>query len=337
MHAWQYNFNELVSSTTDEIPNLGHAGSGYDLMLGKLPKPAGYEALGERYQYGGKAFNFVRPLRVPAANPISWAAPKALDATAPLVTSAAPGETISIAEYGVSHTYTAPASFAATAVVAATDSSGNAVTIHVMPRAAPAVATTTSDLSFTLLEDGSIWIKLLGTSDIGSSEVEPMTARISALPTRGRLYDVSNNADTSRSLQITSTGQQVTSTARYVLFVPEQDEYGKPYATFQYTLSVGSSTLSSAAATVVIDVEGNDDLPTTSSLSLALVEDEVPEGVLISLTASDAEVGIPLPHANALASAASAHSPEHTRGSHRCTSYDALAPSSASHNALPPL
>ena len=41
-----YNFNELVVGTSDEVPNLGHAGNGYDLLLGALPKPAGSELLG---------------------------------------------------------------------------------------------------------------------------------------------------------------------------------------------------------------------------------------------------------------------------------------------------
>ena len=124
-----------------------------------------------------------------------------------------------------------------------------------------------------------------------------MRVQIASLPSRGQLYDVSSNVNASRALPIDSAGQELLSDARYVLYMPDQDKFGKPFDSFRYVLSVGSGAgaLESVPATVTVNVEGSDDLPTVNGSSFALVEDMlVREGVLVTLAASDAEVGTPL-------------------------------------------
>ena len=69
---------------------------------------------------------------------------------------------------------------------------------------------------------------------------------------------------------------------------PIQDE-------FKYSLSLDAHDLTSENASVVISLEGQNDLPTVASTTVSLLEDAVRDmGVLVHLSAADSELGTPL-------------------------------------------
>ena len=83
-----YDFEDVahdVSLGASVAPNLGSAGGDYDLLLGRLPKPAGAEAYGAAFDdgMGGEPVGFYAPAAVPSDDPAAW--PKAADPAAPLM------------------------------------------------------------------------------------------------------------------------------------------------------------------------------------------------------------------------------------------------------------
>ena len=65
-------------------------------------------------------------------------------------------------------------------------------------------------------------------------------------PVTGTLYDTpyADNVDTTNCMPITTVGQVLTygGAAGWVMFVPEEDGFGSPYATFEYTVTVADLT-----------------------------------------------------------------------------------------------
>ena len=88
--------------------------------------------------------------------------------------------------------------------------------------------------------------------------------------------------------------QALTQLSQYVIYVPESDGFGTPFDTFGYTMGFPSLSLTSSEASVSLAIEADNDLPQVFSRTYSFVEDSLPNGLLIELNASDAEVGTPL-------------------------------------------
>lgn len=285
-----YDFENVAYDATygvDIAPNLGTAGTGYDLLLGKLPKPTGAEIFGTSYNDGsGTIISFVAPKAVPQSDSTAWAVPKAQDSTAPLVVTAAPGETISISGSGVSTTYTAPNPFTATASFV---SSG--VTVHVVPVEAP-VPPFGPFLSVTGLEDASVALRLWGSHGTGLD----LEAVIVSEPTKGTLYQIAHCTSTVQEATL-GNGSVTDATGLCVMYIPQPDAYGEPYDTFSFQTRYKSQpSYPSPTVTITLTVRGSDDLPTSvvtnSSYAISIQEDDGAQ--LIELNATDAEAGTPL-------------------------------------------
>ena len=226
---------------------------------------------------------------MPSDDPRLRTRPKALGASAPLVTQAAAGAAVAVNEYGTTHALVAPSPFNATLVVTTTDGTGAPIEIHVLPVTAPTVPSA-ARLASVGLEDVALPIQLW----VLGSLTRTTAFRIAALPAHGTLYDIgadSSSRDT--SVPITAAGQMLSTTQTpYVLYMPSTHAFGAPLDTFSYVASSGGPD--SAAANVSITVEGANDRPSVSSATMTLIEDGHPEGVLVHLNASDAETGLPL-------------------------------------------
>ena len=196
------------------------------------------------------------------------------------------GTTLNVNAYATTYTYNAPAGFNRTQVVSTTDSGSAAMEIHILPELAPQVPSAASHLAHTVLEDMSVWVKCwaLQTLDL------PTTARITTLPAKGTLYSIPHGASTSTSIPVTTPGQALGSSSNFVRYVPNANAYGIPYDTFTYTVSIDSLSLTSSPATVTINVEADNDLPSVAQQAVLLTEDEHSEGVLVQLSRNDAEI-----------------------------------------------
>lgn len=231
-----YNFNDPVANA-GFAKNLGTAGSDYDLFFGQLPKPVGFEYFGQHFSQAGTHLPLGKPTRVPSSDSSAWTVPKALDSSAPVVVTAAAGETITINEYGVATTYTAPASFSSTASFAS-----GAKTVHVVPRLAPTPTTLAQHRSFTAQEDSSVLMSLSGSSDVASGF--GMTATITKLPAKGSLYLLSSHQlkNSPEAANLVSAAGTAVPNPRAVQYVPALNGEGSPYDTFEYSLTVEGVT-----------------------------------------------------------------------------------------------
>ena len=97
------------------------------------------------------------------------------DTTAPLVLTAAAGETVTSTQHGTSFSYTAPTPFPSTHVAV-----DGGVTIHVVPKAAPTGAAAASNVHRGV-EDRAINIQLWGKSSWAPGSA--LVPKITALPT----------------------------------------------------------------------------------------------------------------------------------------------------------
>ena len=178
-----YNFDR---PDLPEVPNLGSAGSEYDLLLGRVADLSTqsddeyYDTFLKRVQ------SFEKPKFVPA-----WALPRASsDPGSPLVTSAASRATISIEVPGLASpvSYTAPPSpWVSTSVFTAS----NGRTIHVLPRNKPVGAAPAHLRRVSGAEDALVLLQASGANDLGLC----MHAVVSALPTHAQLFVIANGYD----------------------------------------------------------------------------------------------------------------------------------------------
>lgn len=263
------------------VPNHGSAGADYDLMLGRLAKPAGGELFGLSYVDGSSVQRpFIPPVVVPSSESTAWPTPRAQDPAAPIVVTCAAGETVAISQHGVSTSYTAPSPFAATA----TFSSGG-TSIEVVPLMPPTAHT----LSATGLEDGAVPIRLFATYASGL----PVEVVLMTPPAKGTLHEIAHCDSTALLTPLAAPGAVADATGLCVLYRPDQDAHGAPHDSFSYAVRyVARPTLVSNTATVTLNVKSFDDLPSTASQSVVMVEDGGP--VLISLAAADPDAGTPL-------------------------------------------
>jgi hypothetical protein len=89
-------------------------------------------------------------------------------------------------------------------------------------------------------------LKLLGLFDPNG---DILTLQITSLPTNGRLYHYSTNGI---GVEINTPGTVVMDPSRRVVFVPESDAYGSPYASFSFVANDGA--LSSVPATWTVSI-----------------------------------------------------------------------------------
>ena len=125
------------------------------------------------------------------------------------------------------------------------------VTLRVtaLPNTAPVAAATT----VTILEDAAADVTLGGTD----AEGNVLQATITSLPAKGSLYQVFSNG--SPGSQVSAVPAVVVHPSGQVRFIPPANEFGAPYATFQFTVSDGLK--SSAPAAAQINVTAVNDPP----------------------------------------------------------------------------
>jgi uncharacterized repeat protein (TIGR01451 family) len=111
---------------------------------------------------------------------------------------------------------------------------------------------TADDQEVTTPENTAKTITLTGSDP----EDDELTYTITDPPANGTLYQVNNDANGTRGAEITNPGTDVTNTDNKVLFVPDPDESGDDYATFNFKVNDG--TADSADATVTINVTADD-------------------------------------------------------------------------------
>ena len=95
-------------------------------------------------------------------------------------------------------------------------------------------------------ENSDLTISLTGIDLDG----DPLTARITSLPTAGTLYQTTDGV--TRGTLISAVPAGVTSPAMQVIFVPALNESGSPYASFDYLVNDG--IIDSSAATITITI-----------------------------------------------------------------------------------
>lgn len=301
-----YNFNHPTEHEGYE-PNLGSAGSDYDFVFGRLPAQSEYA--GSRFRpftVSGDALEFQPPVRTPNPDPSGRAVPKPPDPAAPTVLTARAGEALTlVAPDGARRSIVAPASWSpdapdasGTLVVelAPADAGGSNTTFHVVPRLAPRGPPDGVRPFFTTgntVEDRPLVIRLLSAA---SPNGAPLGANVTTVPTRGALYALPYASSTlAEGTLITHAGCLIPGPQPVVMYVPEPNGAGFPLDTLAYSVvDEADATLESAPTVVPINVEGLDDAPVVSVPSLSLVEDAHAGGVLVSLNASDQEVGTPL-------------------------------------------
>ena len=72
-------------------------------------------------------------------------------------------------------------------------------------------------------------------------------------------------------------------------YKPDLHGFGSPYDSFRYTLSDDARNLTSAETLVAIHVEGVKDRPMGTSMTLSVIEDAHPDGILIPLSSTDVD------------------------------------------------
>ena len=222
---------------------------------------------------------FIIPGSVPK-NPIGY------DTTAPIVLTAAAGETVTSSKYGVNFTYTAPTPFTVTNV-----SIQSGKTFHVVPKTPPTGATAAYSKR-TGVEDIPLNVQLWGGCEWAAGSL--LVPKIKVLPVGGSLHVVEFKTSTDLTNQIETVGHNVTSLGRYVRYVPNVDaasaSVGAIYDTFVYSLVVDG--VEGADTTVQIVLQSENDLPIVTDMSYEISEDEFPAGLVIPLNATDSDQDI---------------------------------------------
>ena len=268
-------FYDFDNPSLANIPNLGRAGSDYDLIRGHVAEEGSSSSTSYYDQKYYDSFlkqpqTFRSPQFVPA-----WALPRASSYVGtPVVTSAAAGATISIELPGLSspETFTAPPSPWTTTFVAA---ASNGRTVHIVPRGKPIGPTVAHLTSFSGLEDTPLVLQVAGMSELGLC----MQAVITTPPSKGKLFAVATGYDPTSQLidaiEITTPGHVLdhNQTGNYLVFQPETNQVGSPYVAFNVSCRLAAEpALMSEPVEVTIHVSAVDDVPTTYAFSYTLAE-----------------------------------------------------------------
>ena len=177
-------FYDFDNPSLANIPNLGRAGSDYDLIRGHVAEEGSSSASYYDQKYYDSFLKQPQTFRSPQFVP-AWALPRASSYVGtPVVTSAAAGATISIEVPGLSpEIFTAPPSpWTSTFVTTAS----NGRTVHIVPRGKPVGPTIARLTSFSGLEDTPLVLQVAGMSELGLC----MQAVITTLPSKGKLFAV---------------------------------------------------------------------------------------------------------------------------------------------------
>ena len=129
-------------------------------------------------------------------------------------------------------------------------------------------APTAASQSVNTNEDTDVVVTLSGSDADGDT----LSFIVGSLPTNGTLYQVLADNVTAGT-QITTAPTTVTNAAHKVLFRPDQNENGSPYATF--TFKVNDGTVDSTTATVTVTVVSVNDEPAGTDTAVSTDEDSV--------------------------------------------------------------
>ena len=290
-----YDFNDPIT-TPGEIPNLGYAGSDFDLVFGQLDATATgrfFLATDDtEQQLGSPSVVATSPIVHKAAEP---------DST-PRVAYAAPGATVDLAAVlgmAVGQSYTAPALFNVTAVLSDVPvAEGGFATVHIVPLVAPEPLDSRWHARSTT-EDQPLSIQLVSGPRRAWNED---TLRVIARPPmRGTLYQQENKED--RDLTRPLTAGAIVESSWNVLYVPETDAFGADFDSFSVYFRLNGTddedptagVYESAPFDITIDVLPYDDIPFVHDISIRIDEDSVGAGLQsgheIVLQLSDAELG----------------------------------------------
>jgi hypothetical protein len=222
-----FNFNE--PDLAPRVPNLGTAGSTYDLQIGKLFH--GQTQMLDKSSLTSLAQTIALPLFAASDVPKQW------DTKAPLVRAAEAGETVTFElPDGTVSTVTAPAAFNQTVAVNVSLANGATATLHLLQAAtAPTVPRDTHYNTITVLEDGSNFINMWGGEPL--ADALNTTAILTSLPSRGVLYQQPDGADpTSRADPVTAVGTPVIVSVHGpgLQYVPASDSFGDAFDSFSY-------------------------------------------------------------------------------------------------------
>jgi hypothetical protein len=240
----------------------------------------------------------------------AWALPRASsDSGTPVVTSAAAGATISITAPGSSspESFTAPSSpWTATYVTTA----ANGRTVHIVPRVKPVGPAATHLTSFSGFEDTLVVVQVNGMSELGlciqavvttlpkkgklfavstgctlphtaphthASETRALSCLQHLLTVSARLHPRADASisQLSDAVEITTAPHVLdhNQTGSYLVFQPEANQGGTPYAAFNVSLQLAEEpTLISEPVTVTIDLAAVDDVPTTHAFNYTVTE-----------------------------------------------------------------
>ena len=157
----------------------------------------------------------------------------------------------SLQVFDLAHSYATSGQFTVTVTLNDDDlgSSVDSFLVDVVLNESP----TASPQTFLGTEDTDVTITLSGADPDG----DPLSALVTALPAVGRLFQTPDGV--SRGTQITSPGTTVTDSQGRVIFAPDSDGNGTPYAAFDFKVNDGQAD--SAEATATINLTAVNDAP----------------------------------------------------------------------------
>ena len=214
---WDFDQLPSVDSGCEVVPNLGSAGSDYDMVLGRLPKPEGSRSFGRYYSFANTNYEFISPQLVPGGigdgRPIS--------ASAPLVLSAPANASVQGIYFGGLIELNT-SDVAEAQIFNATDGDGTLMRVHVRREMAPLPPGGSSinlagSIQVSSMEDTSYVQQLWG---FRVTDTTP-TVRITRLPARGRLFDIPHRASIEDESHPILVLDHLVSGSRYVMCVSE--------------------------------------------------------------------------------------------------------------------
>src|SRR5439155_266599 len=127
----------------------------------------------------------------------------------------------------------------------------------------------------TTNEDTDKTITLAG--DDGDPELtQTLTFKVSTLPGKGTLYQTTDGV--TRGTAITTAGTTVSDSLNRIIFAPAGNENGSPYTTFKFTVTddatAGGAALTSAEATMTMNVTSVNDAPSGANNTVTTLEDQ---------------------------------------------------------------
>jgi hypothetical protein len=161
--------------------------------------------------------------------------------------------------------------------------------VHVLPLVEPVSTSPAHIRRFSGTEDRPTPLKLSAINELSLC----MDAVVTSLPKKGKLYAIQNGysaaSQLSTAIEIKKAGHVLnhTQTGNYLLFVPEANDFGAPYALFNVSFRLQEEPgMTSDPITITVDVAASNDVPqvTQNVDSISLEEDS--SGQTVQLQAS---------------------------------------------------